>query len=328
MLRDSEVADLEMTFFDQMVSIDRVNIINYHLLPHALQCTDFSIRDWLMSRLNPSHTRHYIDLMPIIFHNGSYRRPYAQLALSLETNGFSLSDHYWFNPKKDMSFCYESRDVHFKRKVWGEINQWSDNIWSTDLNEFLFHDMLFVNYGATRPAFNNPIFTTNGNKEKIWHKNEEKWLLEKRLSDKQLAVEVECLDFFAKHNILVPKFNVVHHDVFNRYQFQPVTVRKGFYTIQKQCIASKDCQLTPLNWYISEDCEYSIHSVIKQAQNALNIEPKTLEIFENAIIEYLATYNYQQVATSNLGFLVDKSNNAVPAAWSCVGYSNANPFII
>jgi hypothetical protein len=266
-------------------------------------------------------------MMPVIFHRGGYRLPYAQFLLSLETNGVSLSDHYWFTPNNDTSFIYEGKLVNFKKKKWCEINQWENDMWSDDLNQFLFNDVLLSDSSAPLPAINNPIFVTCGNEEKIWHKEESKWYLEKRLTSKQLEREIACFKFFEKYEFLAPKYAIHHHSVSNRYQFSSCTICSGFETIKKECLTSNLKQLVPLSWYIDENCNNSVHSTFQKVKKAFVVDEKTLDKFESAIAEYMEIYGYKQLACSNFGFLVDINNNAIPAVWSNVGYVEKNPFI-
>jgi hypothetical protein len=231
------------------------------------------------------------------------------------------------NPDDDISFHYEGRQIDFKHKDWDTFDQWQDDIWSNELNQFLFNDILLSCSDDPFPNINNPIFSTNGEKEKMWSKENDMWTLEKRLDDEDLVNEINCLTFFEQYGVLTPKHTTIHHNVTNRYQFEPDTIQDGFNTIKKQCLTSKTHQLTPLSWYISENCEDSVHGVLEQAKNALQIDLNILNGFERAICEYQSVYSYRQIDTSNLGFLVDCDNNAIPAVWSAVGYVEKNPFI-
>lgn len=329
MLRELEVARFNIRLYEKLFFVDNFQIINLELLPHELKEKEIerNVEDWLMSRVMPPNTSHYIFMLPIIFHRGTERRPYAQFAMSLTTNGISLSDHYWLNTDRDTTFCFEGRQFLFKNNSWEALNPWRNDIWSGDLNQFLFNDMLFSCSDDPLPEFNNPIFTTNGDEQKMWYKENDIWMLEKRLSDEQLTNEFQCFEFFKAHGFLTPKCETIHHDVANRYQFYPDTIREGFNAIKKQCLTSKAHQLTPLSWYIGTNCKGSIHDVIEQAKNSIQINSQTLKDFENAVIEYKTTYGYKQIASNNLGFLIDTNNHAIPAVWSNIGYVNNNPFI-
>ena len=327
MFRNDEVAEININISDQWLSVNSFDITNSSLLPHMLRVDQKNVKDWMMSRLMPSNTRHYISMMPIIFRKGTNRRPFAQFLLSLETNGVCFSDHYWFKPEYDLTIYCEERVINFKNNEWNKINSYKNDIWSFELNEFLFHDMLFSYPDDMLPSFNNPIFTTNGFKEKMWYRENETWILEKRLSHEQLKKEIECFSFCKTHGLLTPEYETVHHNVIDRYQFQPHTIRKGFHTIKKKCLTSQTKQIVPLNWYISEVCEDNIHSLLEQTKKMIQIDGKTLKVFEDTIVEYMSRYDYKQLASSNLGFLIDVKDNAAPAVWSNMGYIENNPFI-
>lgn len=326
MFRDSEVVELTVSLCENLLSIDDCDVVNVDLYPHALQEPNYNIKNWIISRLMPSNMYHYILMIPIIFHRGTNRRPYAQFALSLETNGVSLADHYWFNPYFDTEFEYEGRRIFFKHKTWEEIDQWQHDMWSDDLNKFLFNDILLSCSDNPLPNINNPIFTTNGSKEKKWYKENGVWILEKRL-DNDSTSEAKCLDFFKGFEIVTPKYEIIHRNVTDKYQFYPETIQDGFNTIKKECLTSKRCELTPLSWYMNRACEDNIHSILNQVQKAVKIDHQVLKNFEMAIQLYMKTFNYKQIDTNNLGLLVDTDNNAIPVVWSNVGYVEDNPFI-
>lgn len=327
MLRDSKVASMDVKITETSLWVSNVNILNEALLPYSLRDDNNRLHEWLMSRLMPSNTRHYIAMMPIIFRNGACRRPFAQFILSLETNAVSLSDHYWLNAPNDITFDYEGRRINFHNKTWEDVNPWDRNVWSNDLDELLFNDRLFENPDDNLLAINNPIFTTCGLKQKKWDYDCGEWTLKKRVSTEDLEREIACLTFFRNKGILTPTYEVTNYMATNRYQFEPMTIRKGFKVIQKKYITSKEAQLTPLNWYIKENCEDSIHNVLGEISNAINIKERVLNYFESTIIEYLKCYNYTQIASSNFGFLINNNGDSIPAVWSNVGYTTNNQWM-
>jgi hypothetical protein len=324
MFRDLEVAEMEVELYRNSLYINIQTVINSNSLPYNLRHAQCDIKSWLMSRMMPFNTYHYISMLPIIFHSGANRRHFAQLMLSLETNCVSISDHYWLNPKSDINFVYDDKVINFKNTVWDNINPYQNNIWSNDLNQFLFNDMLFFSKDNPMPRFNNPIFTTFGTKEKKWDKEDDDWILEKRLTSEELEGETKCLEFFENCGILVPQYEIAHHSVSDKYQFEPHTIRDGFDTIRKKCLTSTNNQLTPLSWYINDDCDDDIHMVFSQVQKAVKIDEQILENFENVIVKYLSMNNDAPLRSSNIGFLVNIHNNAIPAVWSNIAHIKYN----
>lgn len=326
MFRNFDVARIDMRLDEQMLMIDNLEIINNHLLPIYKNINSRDIYNWLISRIMPSSTRHYINIMKFIFNKRDIRLPYAQFVLSLATNGVSFSDNYWFNPESDIVFNYCGKTINFQQQTWQQICEQQYSVWSDTLNQFLFHDMLLVNCFEQQINTNNPIFTTNGNKEKLWFYDESIWWLEKRMETNQLNAEVECLSFFKSKGILTPDFKITRYDVSNKYLFLPETRNNGFNVIQKKRITSQNTQLIPINWFIKDDCNDDIKLVLKDAREMVRIDKKEFDKFENAIIEYLSNYHYDKIASSNFGFFVDSNDNAAPAVWSNVGYVNKNQF--
>lgn len=318
MMRDEHLATFSLYLNDDYFV---VNNLKFHkdCWFSKLFYNENLLKMWMLSRLMPSCTRHYISMMPIIFPSCSKRFPYAQLALSLQFNGISLSDNFWFNPKETVILNYKEISITFCKIESYDMLSYDQLFSNNELNDFTFNDILLKKTLHPAVNFTNPILTTNGIKQKQWKHDEANWILRKRKTTQQIKNEKQCLEFFKNMDILVSDYNVNHNSVNDKYQFNPMTIKSGFYTIEKQCLTSKDSQLIPMSWLVNSDID-SIKQLLTVAKSIFDINESEITKLHNAINGYQNTFNCKRLELSNFGFLVDKNNVAVPVVWSGIQY--------
>lgn len=191
MLKDKKIASFVLSLSEDWLSVSDLFVIEKDFLPLQTQKDFYS---WFLFRVMLSSTRHYIQTISTVFHYGSKRLPYAQIALSLKTNCVSLSDHYWLNPEEDFVFEHQGILIAFKNKDWNMVNPYNVENWSFDVNDLLIHDSLLM-CSDKDYRVENPIWTTNGKKQKRWLFDNNVWLLEKRESKAQIRDEENCFVF-------------------------------------------------------------------------------------------------------------------------------------
>ena len=316
MMREKCVCSFVIELSEELLAVSDLRIIDTALLPTQMQQSFYG---WLISRIMPSKTRHYINMMSVVFQYKANRLPYSQLALSLETNCASLSDHYWLNPEDNMVLEHMGKKINFKQKEWKDVRVWDVATWNSDLDAIMFHDMLFVTPDVAKQKTKNPIWTTNGETQKRWMYNDGEWYLEKRLGTNKIQDEIRCFECFEEHNILTPEYQLLHYDVSDKYMFTPTTISAGFDVVKKKCLSSPQHYLLPLKYFVKQANVNDLKSLLCDISKYTHINSTVLCEFEDAITKYIKEENYSQLDTGNLGFLVDCNNNAVPAVWSNVG---------
>lgn len=325
MYQEHSIAKFKLEFMNNIIFISDVLMLNKQLLPPYYinyEDDELKIRDFLLSRLISSHTRYYIQIVPIILFFCSKRVPMSNLLFSLETNCASLTDAYWINPDRNYEFVVCNRTLKCQVSNWEHIKRNKFDLdGETSLNNVLFNDMLMASNETPIYSLKNPVFTTNGDEQKRWILLDNKWCLEKRNTKEKIQKELECFDFFKKRDIIVPQTRTYKLSVSNKKQYLNSTIEDGLNIILKQTILHEKDTLIPLSW-----CLLSIKTdIITKSDFASTMLEKVSEDVLNNFIEainlYKKTYQYDHIDLSNIGF-VCSDGKYLPSVWSNIGYMN------
>ena len=318
MYLDSPVATIEIRVSSAFVRILIVKEHNANKLPLIIRNKILNMQDWVIHRCMPNDIHQNI-FFTEYFTQEDNRNPYAPFLLSLATNSITLSDKYWLNPHDNYTFQVGSRNIHFRKTTWEEINPFNFLLASEQINEFRFYENFLFSHCLATDA-NSLIWTTPGNKPKIWVANNNKYEMHKKSPLEECQNEILTFDFFKKNNIIVPKSYSSHHISVdadeNLYNLN--TIANGYWTIRKSCLTDESTYLVPLSHNIIIG-DRDLHKAITQLCGKYSIEDEDIFKFNQAISDYIAEFSIStigQIDTSNFGLLVNMNNEARPSVWS------------
>ncbi len=311
---DQKCAFIEADICFDRIDILNVDVINPHLIP--VMCKNIEnkrhiLKQWWKMRSIPSGRREYYNLMRSLFEIPANKRPLVNetsLLLSLLSYGQSLTDKYWINPEKDtiiplFRFTNSSmEDIILKTTTYNEINYY-DNQFSNELDKFF----ILTSTHAKINTYNTPSFSLNGNTQKFWKKENDKFFIYKYLYNvKELMNNELIINSYLKmhYKDLATNTKLVQSDILSFDQFSDINKPLNF--IVSENFTDKDTEFIPASeiMLVSGKFEGDVYDVLKEGCDILGI--KDIDYVLNVANEIEEEFGIKEERSfDNFGFIRD-----------------------